>query len=1716
MPSYISHNSLTGTELHNPKGLTWDNDNLSMVANKILQTDFIEPVTGGGSIAITKATINLLGGTLDVANNSLLNVNIDSGDISGVTISSGLTWSSAQNLNSQALTNVNIDSGDISGITLSASTISASGLITANAGIKDSSLTTGRILFADSDQTITDDSDLTFSGDTLTATKIGAFQAAGNIDFNNVEMTNVRIISGTVSTGETLSVSDISSSGNITASSLTSTGNTTVSGNLKVSSIQNSDGESAISIDSNQKVTITSELEVPTLSLGSNTINFLNSAAIKNSSSGTIDIENVLRVYDGGLSLTLNTNSITSSTSAISFADNNLTTTGNITSNNLAASSITYAGELLTPTAVQINKLSDITASAVEINKLDGLIATTAEINKLSGSAAGTVTEGTVAVYGAGGALSGTLQTTVQANIEQIGNGTLLTVLGDLKVNGNSFNMEDVEILHRSGLSVELRNISTVDATTKSTFEDGITALSGLTNIQGQAFTLTGPLTVESTSIINQDLTTDAFGVQFGNLQVDKLLFSHTDNEITTTTGDLNLSVSNLASNTINIKPKAIFQKVLQADENIELAGGKKFSFSGAPATELLTEGSFPEGQNSWVTSPVHTEGNYESGITFSDGLVVFSYALHPQTNETFGTGVTLAAGFTHQFVADSTYTVVNSDVVTVTGDIAGDAANDEYSYNRSNGILTVNSAAFSDDENVTVVWNAPKTTADTGNLVNTTITTITHGKTYRVYFEILGYTQGTISIYLYGNANEYGYVNVDDYTIGQQSVDIEITNSSGGALANRLEVKSTSDPVIMSMTGFRVHEDTGTYITGSNTDITLEADNELYLNADTKIDINTLDVNISRDINVARDIDVEGDIDMAENKKLTWVDDNTSIYGTGTTLDIDTDGTLTLDATTEVLVETATLDIDITTLEMDGATASITFPTTTITANTKLNLDSTAEVEIDSAVIDLDGSSNIYLTSPLTTISGDVFMATDEKLYWTNTSTYISGNDTSLTVGCDAKVVIDADSGDADAILLDGNVKVTGNLLIVGTETTENETSLDVTNKTISVNVSGAAGSGSAAGLQVEEDGSDTGYILTNSTRKGWDIKAPAAAAVITLESEASLTTLSTTASNGIQINNPFKVTGATDIDSTLNVDAGVTFNSTFDVDGATTLNSTLDVDGGTTLNSTLDVDGATTLNDALDVDGHSELNSTLNVDGIATFQNDVIINADNKNFKIQLDDTTDKFTVASATGNTVIKGTSEVTGVGTFLNNIILNSSAANKLELQAGGTPKFTVLNASGDTTTQGTLTAVGATALQSTLVVTGTTTLNNTLTQAGGGATSLSGTLGVTGNTTLTGTLTANSTSTFNDNTTITTDKKLYLRDDSQYIYSSVDNKMDLIAPNINIVGSSTIRLTSDQIEFELGTGGANDLVLKFLGEDESESGYIKWMQDEFYFEYYDDIRMKDDEKIMFNDSGTYIYSSTNGTLDVVSDTTIKNTATTLQFVGTTLDVDAATIDVATQATNVDLKNSTVGALTFETNLLTLDTNNSRVGIGTATPSERLDILNGSIQTSQGDSTYHLKMVRTGYDTYGFKHSSGTGLELRNITDGDALEFKFENGKLGIGITSPTEALHVDGNAIITGDLTVSGNDITFGNGEYISNAIDGYISTNAHIQFAGDVDSIINREDRASIGAGYDLIIEAQKGKGVPEPGVPGHDGGDLILKGGVGASILGGTDGPSG
>ena len=553
MPTYVSHNSLTGNDLHDPKGLTYDNGNLSLETEKALKVDNISPATGGGKITLTKATINELGGILNAGNHSLTNMNIDSGDISAINISGGLTWSAPQNLNNVALTNVNIDSGNVDGITLSALSITSSGLITANGGIKDSSLTAGRVLFADSDLTITDDSDFTFSGDTLTVTKIGAFEAAGTINYNSQDMQNVNIVSGNISIAGTLSSGNTTITGTLTANSTsTLTGLITATSGMNTGLIQNLNGETAITIDSDQKVSVPNTLFAQTLSLGDSSFSFINSFTLSNPTTGRLEMlgNNGIRLktsnsstsyadlsYDGGLS-------ILASNGSVKFNDNSLTGISSLNVDTLNATTLVLDEEV-TATASELNTMDGITSTTAELNQLHNTGVTSTELGYLAGSMYGLGAQGYVPVYGAGGTLVGILDTTTQPNITEIGNGILLTILGDLDISTGVLKLGGVLGLKKLGEeSLKLTAITAIDAATQQTIENSLTLLPNVTHIQGQAFSLAGPFTVESfassnptanaESRINQDLTTDASNVQFNSLNLGNgdIIMNNSDKQI--------------------------------------------------------------------------------------------------------------------------------------------------------------------------------------------------------------------------------------------------------------------------------------------------------------------------------------------------------------------------------------------------------------------------------------------------------------------------------------------------------------------------------------------------------------------------------------------------------------------------------------------------------------------------------------------------------------------------------------------------------------------------------------------------------------------------------------------------------------------------------------------------------------------------------------------------------------------------------------------------------------------------------------------------------------------------------------------------------------------------------------------------------------------------------------------------------------------------------
>ena len=104
--------------------------------------------------------------------------------------------------------------------------------------------------------------------------------------------------------------------------------------------------------------------------------------------------------------------------------------------------------------------------------------------------------------------------------------------------------------------------------------------------------------------------------------------------------------------------------------------------------------------------------------------------------------------------------------------------------------------------------------------------------------------------------------------------------------------------------------------------------------------------------------------------------------------------------------------------------------------------------------------------------------------------------------------------------------------------------------------------------------------------------------------------------------------------------------------------------------------------------------------------------------------------------------------------------------------------------------------------------------------------------------------------------------------------------------------------SDNLTIGSGSAGV-DYTLTFDGAD--SDGVLTWMEDEDYFKFSDDILINSTEKIQFYDTGLYIYSSTDGQLDIVADTEIQIAATTVDLNGN-LDVSGTVVAVGNITTS----------------------------------------------------------------------------------------------------------------------------------------------------------------------------------------------------------------------
>ena len=250
------------------------------------------------------------------------------------------------------------------------------------------------------------------------------------------------------------------------------------------------------------------------------------------------------------------------------------------------------------------------------------------------------------------------------------------------------------------------------------------------------------------------------------------------------------------------------------------------------------------------------------------------------------------------------------------------------------------------------------------------------------------------------------------------------------------------------------------------------------------------------------------------------------------------------------------------------------------------------------------------------------------------------------------------------------------------------------------------------------------------------------------------------------------------------------------------------------------------------------------------------------------------------------------------------------------------------------------------------------------------------------------------------------------------------------------GGPITKLLGNTLTFGAATSGT-DITITFDGE--SNDGVLKWMEDEDYFEFSDDILVASTEKLQLRDTGIYLYSSTDGQLDVIADGEVAITSPIV-------DIDAST-GIALDGANL---NSTWTVNTTNK----IQWRDSGLYINSSTDGQ-LDIVADS----------EVQIAATTVDINGNVDVSGT-LAVAGVLTGASLDI---SGDIDIDGTTNLDVVDIDGAVDMATTLAVAGN-VDF-NGDL---DVDG--TTNLD---AVDIDGAVQLDATLTIGAndqGYDVIL----------------------------------------
>ena len=320
------------------------------------------------------------------------------------------------------------------------------------------------------------------------------------------------------------------------------------------------------------------------------------------------------------------------------------------------------------------------------------------------------------------------------------------------------------------------------------------------------------------------------------------------------------------------------------------------------------------------------------------------------------------------------------------------------------------------------------------------------------------------------------------------------------------------------------------------------------------------------------------------------------------------------------------------------------------------------------------------------------------------------------------------------------------------------------------------------------------------------------------------------------------------------------------------------------------------------------------------------------------------------------------------------------------------------------------------------------------------------------------------------------------------------------------GGPISTLAGHGITFGSGTAGT-DIVITFDGE--SNDGVLKWMEDEDYFEFSDDILIASTEKVQFRDTAIYINSSTDGQLDIIADTLVQvaSAAFTVDTSGDiTLDAGGADVVLKDDGTTFgSLTNSSgelviksgstpTAALTFSgANItaegnLTVDGNLDVTGTFDLSDSNFTNAGNIQLDSISGDADTDTSITFSGSDVITVATGGTTSFTVdasQNILMNAAQKVQFRDTALTINsstdgqldidadteieITAPTVDINASSEVNISNNLTVGGT-TTLGATSF----------GDANITNVGSIalDTITNDGTDITLDSGGDIILDA--------------------------------------